>query len=268
MRTRFVVHVMSIGFLAVVCLAACSKEQASASADAAMEAPSPVQGQANRAGSALAYEHEVRIRMNARTIAGRVAAVRNACMSEQFGHCGVLSEEQAAGEFPQGSLQMRADPQAIEPLVKLAAEGAEIGQRSTHAEDLADAVRDNGLREQRLRMQHEKLTELMARHDIKVEDLIALTQQLASLEADMQSAEQEAAQQQRRIETNLLTIHFDSEGVTAESSRIRQAFRGLGETWDVSIATLITVVGAVLPFAAFAFAIFFVVRFIRRRRKA
>lgn len=272
MRTHSMAHRFGVGLLWCA-LAACSRQAdsgapAMATDAAAPEASSSVVGQANRAGSFLAYEHEVMIRTRAQDIARRVEFVRKACMAGQFGTCSVLNEEQSAGESPSGSLKMRAEAKAIEPLVKLAADGADIAQRSTHAEDLADAVRDNGLREQRLRVQHEKLIELMARRDIKVEDLIALTQQLSSLEADMQSAEQESAQQQRRIETNLLTISFQSEGVTVESSRIRQAIRGLGETWDASVATLITVVGALLPFAAFVLVIVVLVRFIRRRKKA
>jgi hypothetical protein len=108
----------------------------------------------------------------------------------------------------------------------------------------------------------------MARREVKVDDLMTLTQQLANLESEIQSAEQEAAQQQRRVQTNLLTIHFDSIGVTAESSRIRRAIHEFGGTWDTSIAALITAVGALLPFAVFGCLAYLAVRLVRRRRKA
>ncbi len=243
------------GLAAALLLAAgaCSKGADRDVAAAAAAAPAAdangVPGVANRPGSFLAYEHEVSIRLPAAAIAAHVAAARDACMSERFGECSVLGEEQGAGEFPSGSLKIRAVPQAVQPLVKIASDGGEISQRSTHAEDLADAVKDNGLRRQRLQTQHQKLSELLERRDIKVEDMIALTQQLAELETELQGAEQEAAQQQRRIQTNLLTLNFSSQSVTVESSQIRQAIRGLGGTWDASIAMLIMVVGALLPFA-------------------
>jgi len=227
-----------------------------------------VPGVANKPGSFLAYEHEVSIRLPATAIAAHVAAVRDACMSERFGECSVLSEEQGAGEWPSGSLKIRAIPQAIQPLVKLGSEGGEISQRSTHAEDLADAVKDNGLRRLRLQTQHQKLSEILERRDLKVEDMISLTQQLAELETELQGAEQEAAQQQRRIQTNLLTLNFSSESVTVESSQIRQAIRGLGGIWDSSIATLITVVGALLPFAVFAGLVWLLVRSLLRMRRS
>lgn len=248
---------------------ACSRQGADSTSGAAAPKSESValQGESNRAGNALAYAHEATIRMEGQAIAGRVAAVHKACMDGRFGACSVLAEEQGMGESPSGRLQMRATPAAIEPLVKMAADGAEIGQRSTQAEDLADAVRDNGLRQRRLASQHAKLSEFIERKDIKVEDLITLSQQLASLEAELQSVEQEAAQQRRRIETNLLTLHFEAVGVTRQSSEIRQAFRSLGSTWDSSIGVLITVVGALLPFAAFVAIVWWLVAAIRRRRR-
>jgi hypothetical protein len=248
--------------------AACSKSGDRTAVAATATDASGVPGVANRPGSFLAYEHEVSIRLPASAISAHVAAVRDACMSERFGDCSVLSEEQGAGESPSGNLKLRAAPQAIQPLVKIASEGGEISQRSTHAEDLADAVKDNGLRRLRLQAQHQKLGELLERRDLKVEDMIALTQQMAEIETELQAAEQEAAQQQRRIETNLLTLSFNSESVTAESSQIRQAIRGLGGTWDAGIAALISVVGALLPFAVFAGLIWWLVRVSLRWRRS
>ncbi len=246
-------------------LGACSK-----ASESAAEAPAspPVAGQDNRGGSQLAYEHDVTIWSDGKAIATRLGKVRQACMSERFGACSVLGEEQSAGESPSGTLKLRALPAAIEPLVALAAEGAEIGERRTTAEDLADAVRDNGLRKLRLESQHEKLAEIMARKDIKVEDLIALSQQQAAIEAELQGVEQDSAQQQRRIRTNLLTLHFDAPGVTTENrSATRDALGGLGSIWDSSLGVLITVVGALLPFLIFAGLVFAAIRWVLRRRR-
>lgn len=269
---RWTVRAMVAGMTlaAVLLAAACSKSAPNSATDAASATDAgAVPGVANKPGGFLAYEHEVSIRLPAAAIAAHVAAVRDACMSERFGECSVLGEEQGAGESPSGSLKIRAVPQAIQPLVKIGSAGGEISQRSTHAEDLADAVKDNGLRRQRLQTQHQKLSEILERRDIKVEEMIALTQQLAELETELQGTEQEAAQQQRRIQTNLLTLNFNSENVTVESSQIRQAIRGLGGIWDTSIASLITVVGALLPFALFIglvwWAVFALMRWRRRK---
>lgn len=247
-------------------VAACAKN----SADGQLPVPGAagVAGQANRAGSFLAYEHHVQLRLAAADIAPRVSAVREACMDLRFGECVVLAEEQGAGEMPHGELKVRAVPAAVGKLVDLAADGAEIAQRSTVAEDLAEAVRDNDLRQRRLRLQHERLLQFAERPDGKLEDLLAVNERLATLEAELQQAEQQAAQHQRRLDTNLLTLRFDAHGVTTQSSQTMQAIRGLNDTWDASFGVLVTMVGALLPFVVLGVVVWLVIRAVRRRRRA
>lgn len=261
---------VSLSALLLVTVAGCAKTDGYSQADAAAEAaPAGLTGQANAPGNFLAYSHEATVRLEAAAIAERVAAVRTACMEGRHGTCTVLGEEQSSGQWPGGKLQLRAEPKAIEPLVAMAAQGGELSQRATEAEDLADAVRDNGLRQQRLRIQHERLSEFLARRDIKAEDLIALSNQLAQIETELQASEQEAAQQQRRLSTNLLTLRFESSQVTAESSELGEALRDSLSVLDASVAVLVTVVVATLPFLLVLLAVGWAVRaLLRRRRRA
>lgn len=259
----------TIALLAALLAGACSKHEMAADAaaeGAAAAAPPTVAGGVNRNGSLLAYEHQVHLQLPAKKIPVNVAVVREACISQRLGQCNVLNESLAAGESPHGSLQVRAEPKAVPGLVKMAATGGEISQQSTTAEDLADAVRDNGLRTARLKLQHQKLSELLARRDVKVEDLIALTDRLAQLESELQVAEQEAAKQQRRIHTNLLTLNFSSSSITAQSSEIGQSIRGLGALLDRSTATLITVLAALLPVAMLLGLLWLLIRWLRKKR--
>jgi hypothetical protein len=230
-----------------------------------------VQGMANHNGSQLAYAHDVRVRMPGEGIANAIAKVRDACNAQSFGPCDVLGEQMSAGDIPNGELQMRAAPAAVAGLVKAAAEGGTIAQRSTQAEDLAAAVRDNGLRRKRLELQHEKLTEILAKGHGDMDQLVALTERLAELEAELGSAEQEAAQQQRRITTNLLSLHFEAENVsvaTVASTRIGDALRGLTGTWDAIIAWVISaLLGVLLPFGlVFGAAAWLALKLLRLRR--
>jgi hypothetical protein len=212
-----------------------------------------VKGLANHNGSQLAYAHDIRVRLAADKLAASLGKARDACTAQAFGPCDVLNENLQAGDYPSGDLQMRAAPSAIAGLVKAASEGGTIAQRSTSAEDLAAAVRDNGLRRKRLELQHAKLTEILERGHGDMDQLVGITERLAALEAELGAAEQESAQQQRRIATNLLSLHFEAENVsvaTVASSRIGDAFRGLTSTWDTIIAWMVSVIlGAVLPFA-------------------
>lgn len=228
-------------------------------------------GQQNAEGSFLAYAHDATVRADADQIGPRVDTVREACMTRRFGECTVLGASQQAGEYPSGMVQLRAEPKAVQPLVALAADGAELASRSTSAEDLADAVRDNGLRRARLEKQHARLLEFLDRDDLTAESLVALTGQLAQIEAELQYAEQEAAMQERRIRTNLLTINFVTRGVSVETSSIRRALQNAGHVLDGSVATMITIAVALLPFAVIGVAGLFVLRALwrwRRRRIA
>ena len=242
----------------------CSKKvsEEGASADAA-----GVMGQENAPGSFLAYAHDATVRLPGPDIAARVAAVRTACMDGRHGRCTVLGEQQGSGQWPSGQLKLRAVPTAIEPLVAMAAEGGELAQRGTEAEDLADAVRDDGLRQQRLRTQHQRLSEFLARRDIKAEDLIALSNQLSEIETELQASEQEAAQQQRRLRTNLLTLNFQSSQVTVESSEVGEALRDSLSVLDTSVAVLVTVAVALLPFLLVAGVLAWIIRALLRRRR-
>jgi hypothetical protein len=224
-----------------------------AQAAAAEAAGGEVKGLANHNGSQLAYAHDVRVRLAADKLADSLGKVRDACNAQAFGPCDVLGEQLDAGEYPSGELQLRAAPAAIAGLVRTASAGGDITQRSTQAEDLAAAVRDNGMRRKRLELQHAKLTEILESRRGNMDELVALTERLAMLEAELAGAEQEAAQQQMRVATNLLSLHFEAENVsvaTVASSRLGDAFRGLTGTWDAIGAWMVTaLLGAALPFA-------------------
>ena len=229
-----------------------------------------VKGLANHGGSKLAYSHDIRVKLAADRIAGNLGKVRDACNAQAFGPCDVLNEQLSAGEIPVGDLQMRAAPEAIAGLVKAAADGGSIAQRNTSAEDLAAAVRDNGLRRKRLELQHAKLTEILKQGHGDMDQLVALTERLAMLEAELGDAEQESAQQERRIATNLLSLHFEAENVsvaTVARSKIADAFRGLTDTWDEIFAWMVSVfLGALLPFVLVFGAVGWLVTKLWRRR--
>ena len=217
----------------------------------------------------LAYEHEVEIRLDADKIAPKVKAAKQACETGQFGACLVLGVSQSGGRYPRASLRVRAEPKAIEPLI--AGAGGDIGDRSTRAEDLAVAVRDNTLLRSRLSKQHARLLEFQGRSDLKVADVIALSEQLSKVEAELEAAEREGAIHKRRIETQLLNIAFSPHVSEAGRSEVAIAFGDTGRVMASSTAGVIRVVAGLLPvLLALALAIWVLKRLIRflRHRKA
>jgi len=227
--------------------------------------PAAVAGEQSKAEAFLAYEHEIRVDLGDNSIATHVDAVREACTAERFGACSLLSVQQSAGNYPRGEIVVRIVPSGVEPLVKLAAEGGAIGNRSTRAEDLAEAVADNAHRRELLANQRERLQGFQAREDLAVADMLALSKELAELEVQLDAAAKESAQQRRRIETNRLTIGFTVPNVEADTSRIGSALKNLWNSFDEGVADALEYLGYGLPFLALGLPLLLVLRWLWRR---
>jgi hypothetical protein len=232
----------------------------------------PVQAAANDGeASMLAYEHDVEVRLDADRIEATLDAVRSACESKRFGACQILSAERRGGRNAHGSLRMRAEPRAIEPLISSGGKGGEIVARNTSAEDLAVAVRDNTLLRDRLRKQHARLLEFQDRKDLKVDDVIALSEQLSRVEAELEAAERDAASHRRRLETQLLTIQFSPHATQEGRSEVAEAFSDTGRVMAGSTAFVVRVIAALIPvLIALVVGIWLLRRmwrFVRRKRR-
>ena len=241
----------------VIALAACSREEPPASmgfggAESAVMRAQAAMGDAvaepaPEPAAMLAYEHNASIELEADQIAARLQQARDACTGKRFGDCVILNVQQEGGEHASASLGMRMAPAGVEPMIALAGAGARLGSRSTQAEDLAVVVRDNTLVQDRLRKELARLKEFQQRPDLAVADMIALSQRMAEAEAQLQAAEQEGAQHRRRIDTQLLTLHFQPPGGEAGRNEIAQAMRDFGGILSMGTAWLIRAAAFLIP---------------------
>ncbi|WP_372013005.1 DUF4349 domain-containing protein [Pseudoxanthomonas sp. 10H] len=247
---------------ALACLAllagGCSKEAAGLPSGAAG-------GDAPRGGF-LAYEHDVRIDLEPDGLAARLAGAQAACQQATFGACDVLEVGHEGGDWPSARLVVRIVPAGVEPMIAAASRGAAIGSRSTHAEDLARAVQDNERLQQRLRGEQARLLEFQQRRDLAVADMIALSRQLAEVDAQLQAAAQESAQQQRRLDTQKLTLRFQPAGGRGGRGEIVQAMRDFTATLATGTAWTIRAVAFLIPVALAAGVLLALWRRLRRRR--
>ncbi|MEO6102406.1 MAG: DUF4349 domain-containing protein [Pseudoxanthomonas sp.] len=227
----------------MLAISACSNKEIAAGAPAKNLAP-PTQG------AFLAYEHEVAIELAAADIPARMQAVQASCQSAKFGDCAVLDVRQSAGDAPRASLTLRIAPQGVEQVIRQAAQGAEIGSRSTHAEDLAQVVADNDLQQLRLQKEHARLLEFQQRNDLAVADLLAISKQLSEIEAGLETAQRDGAQHRRRIDTQRVTLDFSPPGGQRGRSEIAEAFADFGGILAVSIAWMIRALAGLLPLLA------------------
>lgn len=252
----------------LLALAACARQGESAAdaggggtAEAAVASPE---------GAFLAYEHDVQVQLEAAQIAPRIQQVAQACQSAKFGDCAVLQVDQRSDEQPSGEVRVRIAPKGAEPLIVMAGEGGRLQSRTTRAEDLAQQVADTALTRARLEKEHARLLSYQDRKDLKIEDLLAITTRLSEIEAGVEQANKDAAQQRRRIDTQLVTIHFETTSGQRSRSEIGQALSESGSILSTSVAFLIRAAAALLPVAVLALIVAWGVRAVlrRRRRKA
>jgi len=237
-------------------LVACGRGGQNYAADAAAGAV------ASPEGAFLAYEHDIRIQLDAKRISERVKAVSEACQS-----CAVLQVGEEGGETRSGSIRVRIAPKGVEPIIALAGEGGDVASRNTHAEDLAQQVADTALTQARLQKEHAQLQAYQQRSDMKVADLLAVSQRMAEIEAGLEQANKEAAQQRRRIDTQLVSLHFEGPAGQRSRSEIGKAVSEFGSIFTTSIAFVIRAVAALLPVGVVAWAVGAVGVALWRRRK-
>ncbi|KAF0864307.1 DUF4349 domain-containing protein [Pseudomonas sp. LD120] len=234
---------LAFALLGALALSACSPSDHSSSAVA-------LGGAQGKAGAQLAYEHELTLSLPGEQIGPRLAQTREACEKARFGACNILRLEQ--GKY-RAQAVLRIVPDGVEPIVEQASRGAELGERITTAEDLADAVADVQRQQQRLKAQQQRLDELAARKDISVSDLIALSREQAGIENDLQALAQTAAGQQRRLDTNRLTLNFVPSDGSKRDSSLKRAFSNLLDNLADGTAEALEKGSYVLPFVILAF---------------
>lgn len=245
--------------LTALALGACSPKQHSQA--------TVISGEQGRAGAQLAYEHELDLQLPLELIDPRLTATREACETARFGACNILRIEQGGSR---ATITLRIAPNGVEPLVAMASEGGMMGQRTTTAEDLADAVSDNQRRQDRLKAQQQRLDSLAARKDITVSDLIALSKEQAAIEDELQALTQVAAGQQRRLDTNRVTLNFAPLGNGSRTSHLSRAFSNLLGNVADGAADALEKASYALPFLILAFPLLMLWvwlwrKFVRRR---
>ena len=255
-------HVLRLGaggMLALLLATGCARHERGSAGAAAPAVRNPD-------GAMLAYEHDVEILLEEEAITNRLKASQQACTTARFGDCSVLEISQRGGDYPRASLTVRIAPAGVEPFIAQAAKGADIGSRNTRAEDLAQAVGDNDLLQDRLGRERDRLLEFQQRRDLAVADMIALSQQLAQVEAQLQAAQQEGAQHRHRIDTQRVTLEFVPPGGQSGRGEIRQALRDFTATLATGTAWTIRAVAFLIPVGLALWVLISLIRRWRRRK--
>src|SRR5436190_5828555 len=111
-----------------------------------------------------------------------------------------------------------------------------------HAEDLAEPVADTERELAQLTTHRDRLQELMKSKDIKLDSLITVSRELASVQSRIDEVATRKAGLRRRIDTELLSIdlRLPDYAVATEQTPVLDAFRSFGSNFKEAIANVIS----------------------------
>lgn len=243
-------------FIALFALAGCSdKSHNMAGSAAPMEIQSmaalapPAQGGARRVGT-LAYEHVISIEMGRELLPTRLREIEAACNADRASNCTVLDVALSSNQdLPSGNIRMRLAPGGVDPIITLASKDGEVISRNTRAEDLAEPVADTERQTALLTLHRDRLAEFMKNKDIKIEQLITVSKELATVQSQLDSLSTQHANLRRRIDTDLLTINLSlpRQDYTSQQTPVRDALRSFGSDFRAAVGMVISFFAVLVP---------------------
>jgi hypothetical protein len=242
--------------LSLLALAGCSHSSSEQHAVAQLYTQSvssqgePVHAEQHRTTDSLAYEHTVSIELGKSLLPTRVREIQGACQTDQQFGCTLLDMSvHTAEDIPNGSIRIRLAPAGVDAFIGLASQNGTVTARITHAEDLAQQVNDTERELALLTTHRDRLSKFMADRSLKVDQLIAVSKELAAAQNQIESASTVQANLHRRIDTNLLTLNLSipQKVAIAQRTPIRDAFSSFGSEFTEAIAQVIRFVAVLIP---------------------
>ncbi|MGH8188835.1 MAG: DUF4349 domain-containing protein, partial [Steroidobacteraceae bacterium] len=198
----------------------------------------------------LAYEHTISIELNKDVLPARLREIEKACVADTASNCTVLQVDlRSAEDVPSGEIRMRLARSGVEPTIELASKDGKVKGRSTRAEDLAQPIADTERQLALLTLHRDRLTELMKSKDIKIDQLIAVSRELAAVQTQIDSSSTDRANLRRRVDTELLTINLQPplRDYAAQQTPVRDSLGQFGSMFREAIGQVITFLAFLLP---------------------
>jgi hypothetical protein len=231
------------------------------------------------AGVKLAYSHQLNLEMPPANVEPRFARARAACLEDPAFNCLLLGANLRSGfGYPQADLTLRLphdqvdafEQRVLAPLPGEAPDALGIVSRSTEAEDLNQAMLDVERRLAQQTQYRDRLLELAKRSDAKVEDLIKVESELATVQSEIETL---TAQQQHlndQVATEKLTIAFAArQSLAAQENPIVEVWHDAAGLFSRNVAealrAMIMTLPWLLPIVLLIQVIRLLWRFLRRR---
>jgi hypothetical protein len=233
-----------------VVLGGCQQKQPSSAMGLAAQEASRWSPANTARGDTLAYEHTVAVELSKEVLSERLREIEAACKADSASNCTIIESALRSRErLPSASIRVRLAPAGVEALITLAGRNGRIVERTTQAEDLAQPVADTQRALALLGVHRDRLADIMKRKDLPIDQLITVSKELATVQAQFESANSTHANLRRRIDTDLLTIGLSPPmtDIFSETTPVRDALRESGASFREALAMVIRFISASVP---------------------
>lgn len=246
--------------VAAIALSGCQRKQATVEAAYGVSpksaatrlaaAAAPVANVFQAREKTLAYEHTISIELSKELVPARLREIEAACAADRASDCEMLQVEvRSNAQVPSGLIRMRLAGGGVESIIELAGKGGKIQSRSTQAEDLAQPIADTERQLALLTLHRDRLTQIMKSKEIKVEELITVSKELANVQTQIDAYSTERANLRRRVATELLTINLSPPGhdYAVRETPVMDSLRLFGSMFREAIGHVITFIAYAVP---------------------
>jgi hypothetical protein len=227
--------------------------------------------------SYLAYSYGMSLELPGDRLIAVMEGHAAACSAAGLRVCQLVSSRRGGDPLDalHGSLSVRAEPQWLHRFMKsvhsdaLGAAGRVTAQ-STSTEDLTREIVDTEATLRAKRALRDRLQQLLATRPGSLADLLGVERELSRVQGEIDSTESNLSAMRTRVTMSALTIEYGSSARAVAGGTfkpLRLALVGFIVAVVDSMAALITVVGALLPWVvAVVLAVWSVLRLRRSRR--
>jgi len=203
-----------------------------------------------RRDKSLAYEHTIDIALEPSVLPNRIQEIQDACATDKTYGCTLLDVSFRSGvNDPSGTIRLRVAPGGVAVFTATASKGGSVKQQVTHAEDLTEQVTDIERELALLTAHRDRLTEIAKDKSLKIDQLIAVSKELATVQTQIDAAATTRANLHRRIDTELLTFNLSVpyEAMVAEHTPVRDALHSFATDFTDAIAQVIRFIAGLIP---------------------
>jgi hypothetical protein len=256
--------------LAILCLATACKRQAQFSQVAADRAVGNPVGQPGQPRRYVAIRQNLEIETAESDLQKAWTSALNFCGTIR---CEVVSSgivTRTGGSAPSGSISMRVAPDDLRKLLDAIGKTGNLVRQSTEAEDKTATVIDVEAKIRNLTEFRDSLRALLGRSNANLRDLIEVRKQLSDVQSELDSETTKRKVLADETDKIAVEIRFNVQGSGAAFSGLGKIGSALTESFSVlgeSVAALITLSFAALPWLVALFLIGWLVSKILRRSR-